>query len=362
MKDRGNWKLKFVDRYFGIPLVFFLGLRKKRRLPEKIRKIGLFKEACIGDTILLAGILRDLRQFFPEARIILLVGPTNAGIAKSLPEVDEISILNITNPLACVRELRRHPMDVLLDFGQWPRINAIYSILSGAKFTVGFKTNRQYRHFGYDATAEHCSDKHELENFQSILKSVGMVSFAHLPKIDPPPGGSPENGRYVVFHAWAGGTLSHSREWATDRWVALGDRIRAMGWKIVLTGASSDHSRAIELQHAMGIEGVSNRAGIDGLGDVAKLLRSAGCVVSVNTGIMHLSAAVGASTIGLNGPTAEHRWGPLGSNSQSISVPYPAGGYLNLGFEYDGHPLDAMDHITVDAVWSKVFPILEKYG
>jgi len=72
--------------------------------------------------------------------------------------------------------------------------------------------------------------------------------------------------------------------------------------------------------------------------------------VSVNTGVMHLGAAVGVPVVALNGPTPVTRWGPLGSPSRSVVSPVVPDGYLNLGWERDDRYRHAMSAITVDTV------------
>ena len=90
-----------------------------------------------------------------------------------------------------------------------------------------------------------------------------------------------------------------------------GHRIR----KIVLTGSEDDWPRADAFQvgcNGLG-DSIVNAAGDYRFPELVDLLAGASCTVSVNTGVMHLAAATGAPTIGLNGPTAEHRWGPIGA-------------------------------------------------
>jgi heptosyltransferase-3 len=84
--------------------------------------------------------------------------------------------------------------------------------------------------------------------------------------------------------------------------------------------------------------------------ELAGVLREASCVVSVNTGVMHLAATVGAPTIALNGPTSELRWGPVGRRAVSVNSALPGCGYLNLGFEYDQGRADCMEGISVERV------------
>lgn len=359
MSQRASGLMKRLDRGVGVPLVWLLGaLRSKRRLPQVIRSIGLFKEACIGDTILFAGLLEDLRRRFPNARLTVFVGPSNTAIARMLSNVDEVVPLSVTSPLGAIRALRSRPTDVLIDFGQWPRINALYSFFSKAGYTIGFRTHGQHRHLTYDISVEHRNDRHELDNYRALLRTIGIESLSN-PRIIPD-AEAVFGGHYVVFHAWPGGTLSHVREWSSDRWAELSRHVRSAGYKVVLTGAPADRDATEALRLELGGEGIVNRAGLDPLRSVGRLLADAKAVVSVNTGVMHLAAAVGSRVIGLNGPTSELRWGPVGDRAISVSVPPPRGGYLNLGFEYEGRPLDSMNHIEVQDVWKRLKPMLEE--
>jgi len=71
--------------------------------------------------------------------------------------------------------------------------------------------------------------------------------------------------------------------------------------------------------------------------------------VSVNTGLMHLAAAMDVPTVGLHGPTSALRWGPKGTRSIAVVSADPASQYLSLGFEYPAS-CNAMRAIHADAV------------
>jgi len=88
----------------------------------------------------------------------------------------------------------------------------------------------------------------------------------------------------------------------------------------------------------------------DGFISLTRLIRRARLVVSVNTGVMHLAAIAGAPTVSLNGPTAEHRWGARGLHAGNVQPADGSGGYLHLGFEFEGQPEDIINRITVDQV------------
>src|SRR5688572_15233647 len=99
MKERGNSFLRFCDRFFGIPLILFLSLFKKKgkEIPKSITSILLFKFAGIGDLALISGVILDLRKKFPKAEIVLFTGKENGEMGKLIQGIEVIP-LQITSP------------------------------------------------------------------------------------------------------------------------------------------------------------------------------------------------------------------------------------------------------------------------
>ncbi len=336
MNERGSILLKFLDKYLGIPLLFFLGCFKfSRKIPAEIKTIALLKTAAIGDTVLLTGIVKDLKKAYPSAKIILFTGGSNFIFAKLLKDFDRVEKLPIKNILKSTRMLREYKIDLLLDFGAWPRINALFSYLSGARYLIGFNTRGQYRHYIYDSTVNHSDQIHEIENYRNILRALNLAPH-HNPSVSPEnvsyqlaSPGSP----YVVCHLSAGGEKSYLKELSINQWSEVCRDLFEMGLKIYLTGAAADFEKNEKLRLALNCMAVENVAGID-LAKTLQLLSGAKYVISVNTGIMHIASCMGVKTIGIHGPTSIKRWGPIGSNSVSVATRNPKGQYLNLGFEY----------------------------
>jgi heptosyltransferase I len=125
---------------------------------------------------------------------------------------------------------------------------------------------------------------------------------------------------------------------------------------VVLTGGPADAAATRDFHATLGEDGalVIVGAGRYPLGILPDLLRRSALVVSVNTGIMHMAAALNVPTISLNGPTAEHRWGPVGDCAVSVNSRLPGSGFLNLGWEYEGQREDAMLGIAVSDVLDSI--------
>jgi ADP-heptose:LPS heptosyltransferase len=323
------------------------------------------KTVAIGDTTLLSGIVLDLKTAYPTARLVMFTGGTNFEVARLLGGVDQVIKLPIYNLLAAVRAIRAEDFDLFLDFDSWPRLNALLTCLARAKYTLGFRSRGQYRHFVYDKAVPHSSTQHEMENYRDIIRAAG-VAASHLPGFPSSVGQAPPSRYglrlpYVVLHPWPSGFKSSMKEWPIDRWLALASRLAALDMTIALTGSPSERGRNDHVIQMAAMQGRDvrwhNCAGTT-MDETIALLRASELVVSVNTGVMHIAAVLGSRVIGLHGPTSVARFGPLGKRAVAIRASSPRCGYLDLGFEYPRR-CTCMQSITVDAVFEQCLRILD---
>jgi heptosyltransferase I len=357
-RERGNPALRLVDRYVGIPLVAAGGLLRRRRpRPTETRRIGVLNSTNIGDTVLLSPVLEDLAASFPEAEVLLFAGRANLALARLIEGVRAVP-LQLSSPLAALRTVRAQQLDVAIDFDQWPRVEPVYCLLSGARWTAGFRSVGQHRHHAFDAHVEHSKAMHELDNYRRLAALLGVDSRTQ-PRLRPPGAVPPEElppSPYAVFHLWPTGVRSELKEWPWERWRELAHELDARDLTVVLTGSAIDAPRTAQFVASSGelAPRLVNAAGKYDLAQVVDLLSGSRCVVSVNTGVMHLAAAAGAPTVGLNGPTSERRWGPIGERAVSVNSALDGCGYLHFGWEYRGRREDCMLGIPVDRVLDAV--------
>jgi ADP-heptose:LPS heptosyltransferase len=352
--DRGNPRLKFLDRYVGIPAVAVLSLwrrlRGRRALPAQWHTVGVFLTAGIGDTVVASGVLHDLRTARPDARIVLFVTANNAAFARLSPDPDAVVELPVRRLPTAIRMVRAEHCDVILDLTSWRRFDAALALLAGARATIGRRTPGQYRHYGYDIVVDHSRD-HEIENDRRTLAALGIPSTSP-PHLAVPDGATPPlPDPYVVFHLWPGGANFEARAWPDESWRALARAMNERGFSVVLTGGPGDAPVNREIVDRWAADGIRVRsaAGSDWPQSLVWLSSAAG-VVSVNTGVMHVAAALGAPTVALNGPTSGRRWGPVGPHTRCVASPIVPDGYLDLGFERDDRYRDCMRAITVAMV------------
>lgn len=350
-----------MDFFLGVPLLLLLSiLRRRRKQPSPIRRIALFVSAAIGDAILASPLLRDLKSTYPDAELVLVHGASNRGLEPFLKDICQFVEIDVKNPFRAWAQMKAlGHYDLWIDTGQWARMPALLSWLAPAAWTVGFQAPGQYRHFLYDVFVSHDSKVHELENFRKLLQPLG-IKGTHFPRFEVDTLPHPQK---IVVHMFAGGSRPAQKELDFTQWVELINGLTQGGFEVVLTGARVDRSKAERVRAACSDGNrIENVAGHFSLEDTARMLKSAAWVISVNTGILHLAAAVGARVMGLHGPTSALRWGPVGRTSLrdsrhlALQSSLPCSPCLNFGFDY-GCPLNrCMQAFGTKELVKKVVP------
>lgn len=359
--ERGSASLRFLDKYFGIPIIIGLSLftKKNKVIPVSIQKVAFLKTSAIGDTILLSAVVRDLRERYQDVHLTFFTGGSNHEAARLLSGIDRIIKLPMKNPLKAIRVVKdAGEFDVWIDFDSWPRLNAILTFFADADFQIGFKTKGQFKHYIYDLAVEHSDKIHELYNYKNLLKPLN-INGINLPfiegKID-----IDSKDKIIVIHMFPGGSRSYLKEWPEKNWIELINILTDLDYKIYLTGSKADRARALKIT-----EDVKNKdliyvaAGERDLQETARLLKSSKLVISVDTGIMHMSSALGCNLISLHGPTSPQRWGPLNKNYFSIQSSLQCSPCLNLGFENICNENICMKAIKLEDVLKKIHEVLK---
>ena len=347
-------------------------VRRPRQLPDAPRHIALCVLGALGDTLLASALAGDIRRVLPDVRITLVAAATNQAMAPLLPAVDAVLVIPVGRPDRAIRLLRNAGFDLLIDCNQWLRISAVHAALAGC-FAVGFRTLGQGRHFAYDHVVDHLATRHEIENYRALLAPLGISPQAR-PAVCIPAAAhdsmaallqsEPQNAGTIVFHPWAGGGKAWLKEWPTEHWVALANALRDQGFDVCVTGGPGDVANTDRLVADAAARSVTITplAGKLTLSQVTALLSSARVVVAVNTGIMHLAAAVDARLVALHGPTNPARWGPVSDHAVVIMPETGPSGYLHLGFEFPKQAVECMSTIAVATVLDAVLRMVALDG
>jgi len=333
-------RMRRLDAWIGWPLATLLGFlpRKARLLPASPQRIVIVKLSGIGSLLVCAGVLRALRRSQPQARIMVVALEGPAAAARLLSEVDEVMVISTASPWTLVRDgfralrkLRQQRADVIADIEYFSRLSTLFCALSGARFRLGFGLPAWWRRRLIDGGTAFCEESHFCACVARLLQPLG-VDEQQLPAVTlalPVPA---EAAAEALLAAESGGTtgttwmavnphaaeLCVQRRWPLERFAEVSDALlrRHPELRIAIPGTAGERERTEQLRNLIPAERrgrVSNLAGRTDLATLAAVLRRCRLVLTNDTGVMHLAAAMGSPLVALFGPESPVRYGPVGT-------------------------------------------------
>lgn len=283
--------------------------------------ILFIKTSSLGDVVHHMPALTEARRVLPQARFAWVVEEAFAPLAALHPAVDEII------PVAS-----RRWRNALIDPATWREVRGFARSLRARRYDEVIDTQgllrtaliarlaRGRRH-GYDAAsirepmASRFYDmRHAVERNQHAIARNrtltglalgyaphGAIDFGLDRAVLRGPGRS---ATAVLLHA----TARRDKEWPEARWIEIGRSLLARGVTPVLPwGSEIERARSARLAEELPGAVVPPRRP---LGEVARLIAGAEVVVGVDTGLLHLAAALGVPLVsifvgsepGLTGP------------------------------------------------------------
>jgi heptosyltransferase-2 len=119
--------------------------------------------------------------------------------------------------------------------------------------------------------------------------------------------GLPEDARPVV--ALAPGAVGPSKRWPVANYAELAQKLTAKGLSVWVLGSETEQPLAAEIAAAAGPRARDLTS--SDLRNAILALKLASAAVSNDSGLVHVSAAIGTPTIGIFGPTSPWHWAPL---------------------------------------------------
>lgn len=324
-------------------------------------RILIVKLSSLGDVVHAMPAIQDIRRALPQARVDWLVEPGFAPLVQRVEGVAEVIPVALRRWRSAwwtgqVRrefgELRRRlgagaGYDAVIDL-QGLSKSALLGRLArlapgGHRFGLGNRTEGA----GWEPAARWLVDRpiaiephiHAMERSRVLCaKALGYTAagrprYGLLARPAPPVDRTPT----VAF---VHGTSRDDKLWPHAHWIALGKRVLAQGWRIVLPqGSEAEQTRAEMIAAALQFERapvvqVWTSAGLD-----AQVDRLAGVqgVIGVDSGLSHIAVALNLPHVQIYNFATAWRTGPQLSHGHAHQISVGDGG---------------RSVPSVDAVWS----------
>lgn len=325
-----------------------------------MKKILLRSPNWLGDGVMAFPAVKVLRERFPEAELWIVTRHYLADLWAFHPAVDRVVDVGHSKreELRKALGLRREGFDLYLTF---PRsfIAALTGVLAGAKKRVGYKAEGR----GWLLTVALPEDgqrRHRVEGYLRLLEPFGEVPQTFPPEIEVEAcllegvRGLTAGEKLVVFNT--GATYGEAKCWPPERFVELGRGLIRRGLKIALVGGPKEVERNRRIAREVG-QGIMDLTGRTTIRQLAALLKMCHCLVTNDTGPMHLAAAVGTPVVALFGSTDPSLTGPLGEGHKVIRREIPCSPCFKRVCP-EGHH-QCMERISADEVQEAVWEIMK---
>ncbi|WP_045319986.1 glycosyltransferase family 9 protein [Limimaricola cinnabarinus] len=352
-----------LDRAVGTAAASLLSpFRSSRPQPADPRRILLIQPTAIGDTLIASGLISAIERRYPAAEIVVAHGPSNAAAVKMLEARVRPVQVGFANPARAVAALKALSPDMIVDLTPWPYATALCAHFS-APWSAGFNPQGSRRGRLFDLSVPHRTDRHEIDNLDALSQAIGAgpAREMRISRDASARADLPASDGLVLCHVSAGGARAAAKAWPVENWVALARGLVAQGYQVGFTGVPADAEAVAPILEvaALPADRAFSLCGKLSLAALAELLAEVPLLISVDTGVLHLSAAVSGRAIGLHGPTHAARWGSVSPAALGLDSPHPAGGFVQYGWEDHPQAEEIMPMLTPERVLSAALDKLE---
>jgi heptosyltransferase III len=256
----------------------------------------------LGDAVLSTGLLDHLIRTYPAARITVVCGPVAEGVFARMPNRARTIVLS-------KRSRGRHWLPLWADvvFHVWDLVIDIRA--SALSWVVPTRRRAVFRRIEGPKIAQLGA----ILGLSPPPLPVAWIDKSDQEKVDIL---LPSNRPIIALAPTANW---QPKVWPADRFAAAFQAVAtSMDAAPVILGGPGPTERAMAEPLLAALPQAVDLVGTLSLPEVAAVLQRATLFIGNDSGLMHLSAAAGAPTIGLFGPTDAATYGPAGPRSTAV--------------------------------------------
>ncbi len=332
-----------------------------------MEKILVIRYGTIGDSIFASAFYRELRYALPDAKIDILVDEIAEGVMRNCPYINRIFLIDgkYRNLWAYITLFRKYDTVYFL---KNDKFFSKVAFLAGVKKRIGFDVKRNKF---LTLKSEYNEDRHEIDCYLDLLRLSGIPvkndktelwldrindSKAHEIVACIP-------NRKVLIQAFS---RIPQKNWLDKYWAELIKYLsNEMKAQVFFVGGKKDIKGYINI-----MEQIKDNLDITPLdmcgklsiAETMSLVKNMDIVIGIDSGVIHMAAALNIPSILLHGPTSLLRWKPRSEKSIILSRQFSCSPCcLQPGSKkYCKHKVsDCMEDLTPDMV---INTINERFG
>lgn len=336
-----------------------------------VSRIAIFRALYLGDMLCIIPTVRAVRKAYPRAQIYLVGLPWQKDFVSRFPHYfDEFiefpgwpglpeQALNTERIAKFLNEIQRYEFDLILQMqGNGTITNTLCMLWNGRK-VCGLRRNGEY-----------CPDEalfpisedgeHEVLRFLKLADALAIPrqgthlefpvtesensSFQKLAETY-----ALERDEYICIHP---GARDVRRRWPVENFALIANEMTADGYTVVLTGSREEKSLLNELQNKISGNVINTVETFGHLtaGELACVIKNSRLIVSNDTGVSHIAAALRVPSIILFSRYSDiNRWRPL-NVERHLTIESERAQNTAYVLRCIRNKLQAQNNTTVDAI------------
>ena len=294
----------------------------------------IIKTSSLGDVLHTLPAVSDAAAAHPGMRFDWVVEEAFAEVPAWHAAVDDVipvalrrwkhrpfHVMRLGEPQAVVRNIRQREYDQVIDAQGLMKSAAITRFARGPRAGLDRHSAREaLAAQAYDRQISVARNQHAVTRVRQLFAEALDYPLPDTPadygiQSNFTPG---QRQPYLVF---LHGTTWPTKHWPEPYWVQLTAMASAAGLRVKIPwGNKAEHQRAERIASASGAVEVLPRMT---LSELAGVIVSATAVVGVDTGLVHLAAALSTPCVTLYGSTDPGLIGTLGESQAQLSARFP---------------------------------------
>ena len=290
-----------------------------------MKRVLIVRTSAIGDVVFASPFAAAIKRSDPTAHVAWLVEPGIHELLAADPAIDELILWPKAEWKQLWKEklygelfgrirqfrtmLRAKQFDTAIDMQSLLKSGAL-TWLSGAPRRIGLGSREGSQWLMTEVVPKGGIPRRISSEYLYLAEQLGLDAGEFLPTLHVAEETEQkahklmsdhglEAGRFAVFAPF---TTRPQKHWFEDAWQALAPRVRdELGLAPVILGGPADTAAAERIAGAT--PGVVQLAGATRLPEAAALIRHAGLLVGVDTGLTHMGTAFNTPTVAIFGST-----------------------------------------------------------
>jgi len=379
MKQYSQTLILLILTFLFAPFFLLITSFKKN---DRYKKILVIQTAKIGDLICTTPVFREIKKYYPNSFLSVLIIPRTKDILANNPYIDEIILLDsekykgLRGVLRLTKQIRKKDFD--WSFSVLPGIlNNLIPFWAGIPNRVG--ATSKYTTRGSKVLSifnnyrlEYKRHTLALRHYLNLLKFIGINKVSEKKEIFITLTEQKEAQQFlqknslksddflVGISVTAGNVF---KEWSLDKFAELADRLtNELKARVIFAGSRQDSKIISEVQSKMSQKSVDSSQSFS-LSEVPALFKYFKLFISVDTGSLYIANAMDVPVIDIAGPIDINEQPPLGDKCEIVqkSISCVPCSFIipPARFCRQGHR-QCIELITVDDVFKAIKQLLKK--